>query len=66
MARRISGQRRSDLRTANWNRRSLRVRLGGHVYDRMVSDMQRHFFNQMEALLRPFSMFLPFGSKDRK
>jgi hypothetical protein len=34
--------------------------LGGHVYDRMVSDMQRHFFNQMEALLKPFSMFLLF------
>ena len=40
--------------------------LGGHVYGRMVSDMQRHFFNQMEALMKPFSMFLPFGSKDRK
>jgi len=40
--------------------------LGGHVYDRMVSDMQRHFLNQMEALLKPFSMFLPFGSRDRK
>jgi hypothetical protein len=40
--------------------------LGGHVYNNMVSDMQRHFFNQMEALLKPFSMFLPFGSKDRK
>ena len=40
--------------------------LDGHVYDRMVSDMQRHFFNQMEALLRPFSMFLPFKPKDRK
>ena len=40
--------------------------LGGHVYERMVSDMQRHFFNQMEAFLKPFSMFLPFGSRDRK
>ena len=39
--------------------------LGGHVYERMVSDMQRHFFNQMEALLKSFSMFLPFGSRDR-
>ena len=38
--------------------------LGGHVYDKMVSDMQRHFFNQMEALLKPFSMFLPHVSKD--
>jgi len=40
--------------------------LGGHVYDGMVSDMQRYFFNQMEALLKPFFMFLPFGSKHRK
>ena len=40
--------------------------LGGHVYDRMVSDMQRHFLNQMELLLKPFSMFLPFASRDRK
>jgi hypothetical protein len=40
--------------------------LGGHVYERMVSDMQRHFFNQMELFLKPFSMFLPFGSRDRK
>lgn len=39
--------------------------LGGHVYERMVSDMQRHFFNQMEALMKSFSMFLPFGSRDR-
>jgi hypothetical protein len=38
--------------------------LGGHVYERMVSDMQRHFFNQMEAILKPFSMFLPYVSKD--
>jgi hypothetical protein len=40
--------------------------LGGHVYDNMVSDMQRHFVNQMDALLKPFSMFLPFGPRDRK
>ena len=40
--------------------------LGGHVYDRMVSDMQRHFFSQMEAFLKPFSQFLPFGARDRK
>jgi hypothetical protein len=40
--------------------------LGGHVYDRMVSDMQRHFFSQMNALLKPFSMVLPFGSGDNK
>ena len=40
--------------------------LGGHVYARMVSDMQRHFFSQMEAFLKPFSLFLPFGPRDRK
>ncbi|MEN6463929.1 MAG: hypothetical protein ABFD62_01985 [Syntrophaceae bacterium] len=40
--------------------------LGGQVYDRMVSDMQRHFFNQLEAFMKPLSMFLPFGSRDRK
>jgi hypothetical protein len=40
--------------------------LGGHVYDNMVSDMQRHFFNQMDALLKPCLMFLPIGFKDRK
>jgi hypothetical protein len=40
--------------------------LGGHVYDRMVSDMQRHFFSQMDALLKPFSMFLPFRSRGDK
>ena len=40
--------------------------LGGHVYDRMVSDLQRQFLNQMELLLKPFSMFLPFASRDRK
>ena len=40
--------------------------LGGHAYDRMVSDLQRHFLNQMEAFLKPFSVFLPFASRDRK
>ena len=40
--------------------------LGGHVYDRMVSDLQRQFLNQMEAFLKPFSMFLPFAPRDRK
>ena len=40
--------------------------LGGHVYERMVSDMQRHFVSQMEAFLKPFSMFLPCGPRDRK
>jgi len=40
--------------------------LGGHVYERMVSDMQKYFFNQMGAFLKPFSMFLPFVSRDNK
>jgi hypothetical protein len=40
--------------------------LGGHVYDRMVSDMQKYFFNQIDTILKPISMFLPFGSKFRK
>lgn len=40
--------------------------LGGHVYDRMVSDMQRHFLEQVEAFMRPFSLFLPFAPRDRK
>ncbi len=40
--------------------------LGGHVYDRMVSDLQRQFLHQMEAFLKPFSMFLPFAPRDRK
>ena len=40
--------------------------LGGHVYDRMVSDMQKYFFHQLSAFLKPFSMFLPFMSRDDK
>jgi hypothetical protein len=40
--------------------------LSGHVHNRMVSDMQRHFFNQMEVFLKPFSMFLPSGSRDNE
>lgn len=40
--------------------------LGGHVYDRVVSDMQKYFFNQIDTMLKPISMFLPFGSKFRK
>ncbi|HNS54846.1 MAG TPA: hypothetical protein PKH25_08725 [Syntrophales bacterium] len=40
--------------------------LGGHVYDNVVSGMQRQFLRQMEAFLKPFSMLLPFGPRDRK
>jgi hypothetical protein len=40
--------------------------LGGHVYERIASDMQKYFFNQMDAFLKPFSMFLPFGFRDDK
>ena len=40
--------------------------LGGHVYDRIVSDMQKYFFHQINAFLKPFSMFLPFVSRDNK
>ncbi|NPV04507.1 MAG: hypothetical protein HPY67_07235 [Syntrophaceae bacterium] len=40
--------------------------LGGHVYGDVVSGMQRQFLRQVEAFLKPFSMMLPFGPKDRK
>lgn len=40
--------------------------LGGHVYGDVVSGMQRQFLRQLEAFLKPFSMMLPFGPRDRK
>jgi len=40
--------------------------LGGHVYDNVVTGMQRQLLRQMEAFLKPFSMLLPFGPRDRK
>ena len=40
--------------------------LGGHAYNHMVSDMQKYFFNQLGAFLKPFSMFLPFVSWDSR
>jgi hypothetical protein len=40
--------------------------LGGHVYEDMVSGMQRQFLNQVEAFLKPFSLFLPFGPRARR
>jgi hypothetical protein len=38
----------------------------GYVYNNMVGEMQKLFFNQMKALMKPFSMFLPHWSKDRE
>ena len=40
--------------------------LGGHVYDHMVSDMQKHFLNSLDTFLKPFFALLPFGSKKSK
>ncbi len=40
--------------------------LDGHVYANMVAGMQRQFLGQMEALMKSFSMFLPFGPRDRR
>jgi len=40
--------------------------LGGHVYENMVSAMQRQFLRQVEAFLKPFSMMLPFGPRGHK
>lgn len=36
------------------------------VYSNMVGEMQKIFFNQITALLKPFSAFLPFRSNDEK
>jgi hypothetical protein len=40
--------------------------LGGHVYDHMVSDMQKYFLNSLDAFLKPFSALLSLGSKNIK
>ena len=40
--------------------------LDGNVYSNMVGGMQKHFFNQMALLMKPFSMFLPGGSRDKE
>lgn len=40
--------------------------LGGHVYDHMVSDMQKHFLNYLGTFMKPFFGLLPFGSKNSK
>jgi hypothetical protein len=39
--------------------------LPGNVYINMVGEMQKMFFNQLTALMKPFSMLLPFGSRDK-
>jgi hypothetical protein len=39
--------------------------LAGHVYGDMIGRMQRLLFSQMELWMRPFSMFLPGGPKDK-
>ncbi len=40
--------------------------LHGDVYDRMAYDMQKFFFHQLDVILKPISMFLPFGPRFRK
>lgn len=40
--------------------------LDGHVYENMIAGMQRQVLGQMEALMKSFSMFLPFGPRDRR
>ncbi|HPL68073.1 MAG TPA: hypothetical protein PLG94_16190 [Smithellaceae bacterium] len=40
--------------------------LPGNIYFNMVGEMQKMFFNQFSTLMKPFSLLLPFGSKDRQ
>ncbi len=40
--------------------------LGGHVYDDMISDMQKYFLNYFGTFLKPFWGLIPFGSKNSK
>lgn len=40
--------------------------LPGDVYVSMVGEMQKLFFNQLTTFMKPFSIFLPSGSKDEK
>ena len=37
----------------------------GNLYGNMVTEMQKHFFNQISSFMKPFSMLLPFGSRDK-
>jgi hypothetical protein len=39
--------------------------LPGNVYANMAGEMQKLFFNQVTALMKPFSMLLPFGLRDK-
>jgi hypothetical protein len=39
--------------------------LPGNVYANMAGEMQKHFFNQISSFMKPFSMLLPFGSRDK-
>jgi len=40
--------------------------LPGNVHVNMVREMQKLFFNQISALMKPFSMLLPFGPRDKE
>jgi len=39
--------------------------LDSNVYSNMVGEMQKLFFNQLSALMKPFSLLLPFVSRDK-
>ena len=39
--------------------------LPGNVYSNMVGEMQKLFFNQISSLMKPFSMFLSSGSRNK-
>ena len=40
--------------------------LPGSVYFNMVGEMQKVFFHQLSALMKPFFMLLPSASKDKE
>jgi hypothetical protein len=40
--------------------------LPGNVYLNMVGEMQKLFFNQISSLMKPFSMFLSSGSRNKE
>jgi len=39
--------------------------LPGNVYLNMAGEMQKLFFNQISSLMKPFSMFLSSGSRNK-
>ena len=39
--------------------------LPGNVYSNLAEEMQKSFFNQLTTLMKSFSVFLPFGLKDK-